>query len=78
MTDDLHSITAYANDIHGNVGASETVYFTVEVPEAFSSVVISPIAVIVAIGVGILSARYFKKHHVNIITDNDKQPFQKN
>ena len=76
MTDDFHSITFYANDTYGNVGASETVYFTVEVPEPFSRVIISPIAVVVAIGVDILV--YFKKHHGNRITDNDKEPFQKN
>jgi len=30
-----HNITVYVTDISGNVGVSETIYFSVEVPEPF-------------------------------------------
>ena len=53
-----HCITIYATDIVGNTGVSETVYFTVEVP--FPSImVMAPIAIAAAIGVGLIL--YFKK-----------------
>jgi hypothetical protein len=32
MTSGFHKITIYANDSFGNMGASETIIFTVEVP----------------------------------------------
>jgi hypothetical protein len=57
----LHNLTVYANDTYGNMGASETISFTVAVPEPFPFV---PVAVasattttVVAIGVLV----YFKK-----------------
>ena len=53
-----HCITIYTTDIVGNTGVSETVYFTVEVP--FPSIMImAPIAIAAAIGVGLIL--YFKK-----------------
>jgi parallel beta-helix repeat protein len=39
----LHSITVYANDTYGNMGASETITFRVKLPESF------PIATVVAV-----------------------------
>jgi hypothetical protein len=53
-----HCITIYATDIVGNTGVSETVYFTVEVPFP-SMMVMAPIAIAAAIGVGLIL--YFKK-----------------
>jgi hypothetical protein len=63
LTNGLHSVTVYANDTYGNIGASETVNFTVAVPEspAFSTTAIAGIsgASLVALGAGI--AVYVKK-----------------
>lgn len=36
-----HNITVYANDTAGNTGASETVYFSVEVPEPFPTTIVA-------------------------------------
>ncbi|MBN1245441.1 hypothetical protein JXA31_07605 [Candidatus Bathyarchaeota archaeon] len=53
-----HNITIYATDIVGNIGASETIYFIVEVP--FPAIlVIAPIAPATVVGIGLLV--YFKK-----------------
>ena len=53
-----HYITVYYTDIAGNVGASETVYFNVEVP---FPVVLVAAASAVAIAVGASLLFYFKK-----------------
>jgi parallel beta-helix repeat protein len=59
VTNGVHSITVYANDTYGNMGASEIVTFTVAKPEPFpTTLVIAPIASVV-VGVGLLV--YFKK-----------------
>jgi hypothetical protein len=56
-----HNIAVYANDTAGNVGASETVYFSVEVPAAFPTVpvAVASLAVVAVTSVGVLV--YFKK-----------------
>jgi N-acetylneuraminic acid mutarotase len=61
VTNGLHSIAVYANDTFGNIGASETVSFTVAKPESFPErfVVFASIAVAVVVGAGFLI--YFKK-----------------
>jgi hypothetical protein len=63
LTEGLHSITVYANDTFGNMGASVTVTFdvTFNVASPFPTV---PIAVasgasLAAVGIGLLV--YFKK-----------------
>jgi N-acetylneuraminic acid mutarotase len=56
----LHSVMVYAEDSLGNMGASETVSFTVEVPFPTALVVASAVIVSV-IGLGLLV--YFKKRH---------------
>jgi len=55
-----HNVTVYATDQFGNAGASETIYFTVEVQEPFPTtlVIVSLTSMAVAI-VGLLV--YFKK-----------------
>jgi nitrous oxidase accessory protein NosD len=55
-----HNVTVYATDQFGNTGASETIYFTLEVPEPFPTtlVIVSLTSMAVAI-VGLLV--YFKK-----------------
>jgi hypothetical protein len=54
----LHNVTVYAKDAFGNLGISETVRFTVDVP--FPTIfVIVPIVSVAVVGVGVLV--YFKK-----------------
>jgi hypothetical protein len=52
-----HNVTVYATDEFGNTGASETIYFNVEVP--FPTTVIVPFASVAVAGVGLVV--YFKK-----------------
>ncbi len=40
MTDGFHTLLVYVNDTTGNTGASEVVYFTVELPPAITGVTI--------------------------------------
>jgi hypothetical protein len=56
-----HNITVYATDEAGNVGASETIIFTVDVPEPFPIVPVAAasVASVGVIAVGLLA--YFKK-----------------
>jgi hypothetical protein len=57
----IHNVTVYARDEFDNTGASETIIFTVDVPEPFqiAPVATASIATIAAVGVGLLL--YFKK-----------------
>jgi parallel beta-helix repeat protein len=61
LTNGLHNVTVYAEDSFGNMGASETIGFTVSTPEPFPVVpVVAAVAVVaVAAGAGLLV--YFKK-----------------
>ena len=56
-----HNITVYATDIAGNIGASETITFTVaKEPEPFPTAIVAVIVASVAVvGAGLLV--YFKK-----------------
>jgi hypothetical protein len=56
-----HNLTVYATDEAGNMGASETIYFTVAVPEPFptSLVAVTSVATVIVVGVALLV--YFKK-----------------
>jgi N-acetylneuraminic acid mutarotase len=61
MRNGLHTITVYVNDTFGNVGASQTINFTVAKPEPF------PIAVVAAVSVAVILVVaglliIFKKH----------------
>jgi len=50
-----HTLTVYANDTSGNMGCSETVYFTLEEPFPTSFAVASVIVVVVVlVGIGLL------------------------
>ena len=53
-----HKITVYATNVAGNIGASETMYFSVDVPFPATLVVASAVSVAV-VGLGLLV--YFKK-----------------
>jgi hypothetical protein len=63
----IHNVTVYANDTLGNMGVSETIIFTVAVPELVPEpfpvvpVAAASIAVVVAVGAGLLV--YFKKRN---------------
>jgi hypothetical protein len=61
LSNGLHNVTVYVKDDFDNVGTSETIYFTVEVPEPFptTSVAVASIATVAVVGVIILV--YFKK-----------------
>lgn len=56
-----HNLTIYAEDEAGNIGVSETVYFSVEVPKPFPTLLVASAsgASVAIIGVGLLV--YFKK-----------------
>jgi hypothetical protein len=56
-----HSITVYVKDGLGNVGASETVFFTVEEPFPTSVVTVSVIILVVVFAVFLLYQRNHKK-----------------
>jgi N-acetylneuraminic acid mutarotase len=57
----LHKLTVYANDTLGNMGTSETVYFSVEVPFPIT-LVIAPIASVAIVGVGLIVYLKKRKH----------------
>jgi hypothetical protein len=59
LSNGLHNVTVYAWDKVGNVGASETVYFNVEVPFPTALVIAASVASIAIIGAGLLV--YFRK-----------------
>ena len=58
LSNGLHNVTVYAMDEAGNVGASETVCFSVDAP-APTTMIVAPIASFSVIGAGLLV--YFKK-----------------
>jgi hypothetical protein len=44
LSNGLHNVTVYAWNLDGNVGASETTYFYVQVPEPFPTVVVAAVS----------------------------------
>jgi hypothetical protein len=58
LSNGLHNVTVYAKDTFENMGTSETIYFSVEVPFP-TTLVIAPVAGVVVIGA--VLAIYFKK-----------------
>jgi hypothetical protein len=59
LTNGLHNVTVYVKDMCGNVGASETVSFTVEVPFPIAPVTATSVAIVAVVGVGLIV--YLKK-----------------
>lgn len=57
-----HNVTVYATDNAGNIGASNTIYFSVEVPKPFPTTIVATAssASVVVVSLGVLV--YFKKH----------------
>jgi parallel beta-helix repeat protein len=72
VTNGVHSITVYANDTYGNMGASETTTFTVAKPEPFPTTLVAAtsVAVVAVVGVGLLV--YFKKRNRTEMTNKTK------
>jgi hypothetical protein len=58
LANGLHNVTVYAKDTFGNEGASETIYFNVDVPEPFPTTFVV-VAVIISVCAALLF--YFKK-----------------
>jgi hypothetical protein len=55
-----HNVTIYVTDEAGNTGVSETIYFTVDVPEPFpTTLVIASVITVAIVCIGLLL--YFKK-----------------
>jgi N-acetylneuraminic acid mutarotase len=57
----VHNVTVYAADHVGNVGASETVTFTIAEPEPFPTVPVAAVSTASAAAVGAGLIAYFKK-----------------
>ena len=62
LSNGLHNVTVYAKDSFGNMGTSETISFTVEVPEPFPTTLVTTAsaASLAIVGLGLLF--HFKKH----------------
>ena len=56
-----HSIVVYANDTMGNMGLSDTIYFTIEVPFPFDIVITAFVTSALVIAVGLLV--YYKRRN---------------
>lgn len=63
LSSGMHNITVYANDLFGNIGASETINFTVATPESFSTAILVALtgALVSIVVVGLFY--YFKKRN---------------
>jgi nitrous oxidase accessory protein len=59
----LHNITVYANDTFGNKGTSETVNFTIAVPESFPAVSVAVSIVVVAMILVVAGLLVYHKKH---------------
>jgi hypothetical protein len=59
LSNGAHNVTVYAWDTTGNIGASETIYFTVTEPFPIVPILAASGALIAIIGIGLLV--YFKK-----------------
>jgi hypothetical protein len=62
LADGDHNLTIFAKDDAGNIGVSETIFFSVEVPEPFpTTLLITTTVVVIFICTGLLV--YFKKRN---------------
>jgi hypothetical protein len=62
LAEGSHSLIIYANDTAGNIGSSETIYFSVEVPAPFPTrLVVASVITVAVIGISLLI--YFKKRN---------------
>jgi len=61
LANGVHNVTVYAKDAFGNTGASETVSFTVDVPESFPTALVATASGASAALVGVGLVLYLKK-----------------
>jgi hypothetical protein len=59
LSNGAHNLTVYAQDVAGNTGVSETVYFRVEIPFPTAPVAVASAVTVAVVGVGLLV--YFKR-----------------
>ena len=56
-----HNVTVYATDEFGNTGASQIIYFSVEVPEPFPTALVATASGTALAIVGVVLLVYLKK-----------------
>ncbi len=61
LREGLHNITIYARDFFGNAGVSETISFSIDLPEPFPTT-LAIASVVTGVIIGIVLLVYFKKH----------------
>jgi hypothetical protein len=59
----VHNLTVYVTDRSGNTGASETVYFSVDVPEPFPTLLVVSVSGVSITGVAVCVFYYRKKRN---------------
>jgi N-acetylneuraminic acid mutarotase len=57
----LHNITIYANDTYGNIGASQTINFTISLSQPFPTATVAAVSVSVVVVIVAGALVYFKK-----------------
>jgi N-acetylneuraminic acid mutarotase len=75
LSNGVHNLTVYAQDVAGNMGVSEPVYFSVEIPFPTTPVALASAATVAAVGAGLLV--YFKKRKASgsvSLSDNKTKP----
>jgi len=71
MTNGVQTLVLYNNDTFGNVGASQTIDFTIARPsEPFPVVPVAAVSVAVAVVVVVGLLVYHKKHKLNMVQIN--------
>jgi N-acetylneuraminic acid mutarotase len=61
LANGVHNVTVYAKDALGNVGVSETAFFTIAKPEPFPTMLVATASVVSATLIGAGLILYFKK-----------------
>ena len=69
-----HNITVYATDETRNTGTSETVLFTIEVPESFPTVLVATVSGVSVAIIGTVLLVYFRKRKHLAENDLVKKP----
>jgi parallel beta-helix repeat protein len=63
LSNGLHNVTVYAEDTFGSEGASETIIFTIKLPEPFPTALVAAASVGTVAVVSVVLLFYFKKRH---------------
>jgi hypothetical protein len=61
LSNGFHNVTVYAKDAFENMGNSETIYFTVDVPEPFPTAPVAASGISAVVLVGAVLPIHFKK-----------------